>query len=174
MQTTPSTARLQGWGIAILRVVTGYLFLASGVHKIFVEYLGQSDSSIYVPIVVVGSMVELFCGAALIVGLLTRWVSVPLALLMLADVVVVHPPYEVFAQDAGYEYASLRLAACVALALTGSNKLALDNVFALRGRRAADHVSAGAGMVCPRVLRSAYECWRKLKERGEGGTCEKI
>ena len=132
MQAAPRTTRLQGWGIAILRVVTGYLFLASGVHKLFIEYPSEPGSSLPVPIVVVGSLGELVCGAALLVGLLTRWVSIPLAILMLADVVVVHPPNEFFSQDHAFEYASLRLVACVALALTGSNKAALDNVLALR------------------------------------------
>lgn len=134
MKTSPKTMQLQGWGIAILRVVTGYLFLASGVHKLFIEDLSKAGSSLPVPIVVVGSLGELLCGAALIVGLLTRWVSIPLAILMLADVVVFHPPNELFSQDSGFESASLRLAACVALALIGSDKVALDNILAIRRR----------------------------------------
>ena len=134
MQATHKTTQLQGWGIVILRVVTGYLFLASGVHKLFIEDLSQSGSSLPVPIVVVSSLGELLCGVALIVGLLTRWVCIPLAILMLADILVVHPPYEFLAQDHGYEYASLRLAACVTLALTGSDRMALDNILAIRSR----------------------------------------
>ncbi len=127
--------RSQGWAIAILRVVTGYLFVASGVHKLFIDDLSQSGSSIPVPMVVVGSLGELVCGAALIVGLLTRWVCIPLAILMLADIVVFHPPQGLFVQDYAYEYASLRLGACVALALAGSDKVALDNILAVRRRR---------------------------------------
>jgi putative oxidoreductase len=115
-------------------LVTGYLFLASGVHRLFIEDLSQPGSSLPVPIVVVGSLGELLCGAALTVGLLTRWVSIPLAILMLADILVLHPPYAFFEQDYGYEYALLRLAACVALALTGSDKVALDNILAIRRR----------------------------------------
>jgi putative oxidoreductase len=135
MRATRKKAQLQSWGIAILRVVTGYLFLASGVHKLFIGGLIQPGSSLPMPIVVVGSLVELLCGAALIVGLLTRWVSIPLAILMLADIVVLHPPQGFFLQDSPYEYASLRLSACVALALAGSGKLALDNVLAIRRGR---------------------------------------
>jgi putative oxidoreductase len=134
MQTTPKTTQLQGWGIAFLRVVTGSLFLGSGGHKLFIGYLTQPGSSLPVPIMVIGSLGELLCGAALIVGLLTRWVSIPLAFLMVADIVLIHPPYAFFSQDHGYEYASLRLAACVALAITGSDKVALDNVLSIRRR----------------------------------------
>ena len=78
------------------------------------------------------SLGEFLCGAALVVGLLTRWISIPLAMLMLADILVFHPPYEFFTQDQGYEYALLRLAASVTLALTGPGKVALDNILAIR------------------------------------------
>ena len=78
------------------------------------------------------SLGEFLCGAALVVGLLTRWISALLAFLMLANILVFHPPYYFFEQDTGYEYALLRLAASVALALTGSDKVALDNILATR------------------------------------------
>ena len=124
MQASPKTTQLQGWGIALLRVLTGYLFLAAGVAKIFYEDPG--------PIIVASSLGELLFGAALIVGLLTRWISIPLAILMLADILVFHPPYDLLEQDKGYEYALLRLGACITLALAGSGKVALDNVLAIR------------------------------------------
>ena len=124
MQDTRKTPQLQAWGIALLRVLTGYLFLAAGVNKLL-----YPDHS---PILVASSLGELLFGAALIVGLLTRWVSIPLAILMLADILVFHPPYDLLEQDKGYEYALLRLGACITLALAGSGKVALDNVIAIR------------------------------------------
>jgi uncharacterized membrane protein YphA (DoxX/SURF4 family) len=124
MQASPKTTQLQGWGIAVMRVLTGYLFLAAGVHKLFYEDHGS--------IIVASSLGELLFGAALIVGLLTRWISIPLAILMLADILVFHPPYDLLEQDHGYEYALLRLGACITLALAGSGKVALDNVIAIR------------------------------------------
>jgi|SRR5215210_90402 len=132
MQATPKTTQLQGWGIAVLRVVAGYLFLASGVAKLFINAPPELGDLFPMAIGAALSVGELVCGAALVVGLLTRWASVLLALLMLANVLVVHPPYELFEQDHGYEYALLRLAASVALALTGSGKVALDNIVAMR------------------------------------------
>ena len=132
MQATRKTTQLQGWGIAILRVLTGYLFLAAGVDKLFIGHLGPWDSPLYVPFGVAGSLGELVFGAALIVGLLTRWVSIPLAILMLADILVVHTPNELFEADPKYESALLRLGACITLALTGSGKVALDNILAIR------------------------------------------
>ena|SRR5215212_3098649 len=125
MQETRKTAQLQAWGIALLRVLTGYLFLAAGVNKLFDEDLS--------PIIVASSLGELLFGAALIIGLLTRWVSIPLAILMLANIFEFHPPYDLFEQQStGYEYALLRLGACITLALTGPGKVALDNILATR------------------------------------------
>ena len=125
MQASPKTTQLQGWGIAVLRVLTGHLFLAAGVHTLFYEDPG--------PIIVAGSLGELLFGAALIVGLLTRWVSIPLAILMLANIFEFHPPYDLFEQQStGYEYALLRLGACITLALTGPGKVALDKILAIR------------------------------------------
>ena len=132
MPVAPKTTQLQGWGIAVLRVVAGYLFLAAGVDKLFINAPPELGDVFPEAIGVALSLGELVCGAALVVGLLTRGASVLLALLMLADVFVVHPPYELFEQDHGYEYALLRLAASVGLALTGSGKVALDNGFAIR------------------------------------------
>ena len=124
--SSSKNTQLQGWGIAILRVLTGHLFLAAGVHKFFYDDLGPIRNSL--------SLVELLLGAALIVGLLTRWVSIPLAILMLADILMYHPPSYLFEQEPEYESALLRMAACTALALTGSGKVALDNVVANRKR----------------------------------------
>jgi putative oxidoreductase len=66
------------------------------------------------------------------IGLLTRWASVLLALLMLANVLVIHPPYELLEQAYGNEYALIRLAASVSLVLSGTGKVALDNFLAIR------------------------------------------
>lgn len=84
------------------------------------------------PIFIVGSLVELFCGAALVVGLLTRWIFIPLALLMLADILVIHLPSGFFAADEKFEHAFLRLVASAALALARPGKMALDNMIAIR------------------------------------------
>ncbi len=132
MQTTKIT-QLQSWGITVLRVVTGTLFLGSGVHDLFVEDVSQLGSSLPISIIVVGKLVEIVCGAALVIGLFTRWVSVLLALIMLANIAIVHPPHGFVIEDTGFEYALLRLAASVTLASAGPGKVALDNVLA--GRR---------------------------------------
>ena len=134
---TGKTAQLQAWGITLLRTATGIVFLGAGVQNLF-----HSLSQLPGPTVIVGSTVELVCGAALVVGLLTRWVCIPLALLMLADILVMHPPSGYFAGDEGFEHAFLRLAASAAIVLAGPGKVALDNVLAIRrGRKQVREMS---------------------------------
>ena len=119
---------MHAWGITLLRLVTGIVSLGAGLQNLLLE----GSSQLPEPILIVGSLVELLCGAALVAGLLTRWVSAALALLMLADILVFHPPNGVFVGDEGFEHALLRLAAGAALALAGPGKAALDNVLAIR------------------------------------------
>jgi putative oxidoreductase len=69
---------------------------------------------------------------ALVVGLLTHWVFISLALLMLADILVIHLPNGFFVADEKFEYAFLRPVARAALALAGPGKMALDNTNAIR------------------------------------------
>jgi putative oxidoreductase len=127
MQTSKRT-RLQAWGLTLVRVVTGILFLRAGVNNLFFE----GSSELPGLIIMVGSVVELLCGAALVVGLLTRWVCIPLALLMVADILTFHPPVGFFLGDEAFQHAFIRLANSVGLALAGPGKVALDNLLAIR------------------------------------------
>jgi putative oxidoreductase len=113
--------------------VAGYLFLVSGVEKVFSDTPTPFGISISLPlpISVALMLTEILGGVALILGLLTRWVSVPLAFLMLTDLLVVHPPNTLL-EDQEYGYALIRLAASVTLVLTGSGKVALDDVLGIR------------------------------------------
>lgn len=128
MQTARDT-RLQAWGITLLRVVTGTLFLGTGVQNLLLQAEG---SQLPGPVVAAGSLLEVLCGAALVIGLLARLASIPLVLLMLADIVVIHPPGGFFVGDEGFEHALLRLAASAALVIAGSGRLALDEAVSIR------------------------------------------
>lgn len=130
-------ARLQGWGLTILRVATGVVFLISGGYKLFgtgtdlytlAEKLGELPVPLPLLAVTAGVLVMFLCGAALVLGVLTRLVSVPLAVYMVVDMMLFHPPSGIFVEDAGFEYALLRLAACVALVVAGGGKAALSSV----------------------------------------------
>lgn len=128
-------------GVTLLRVVVGLVFLLHGGQKVFVygvegvaagfAGMGLPMAAVLGPAVAFG---ELLGGLALLVGLLTPWAAVGLALIMAGAVFVVHLPGGFFLPN-GVEFALTLLAATVALALTGPGALAVDNALASRRTR---------------------------------------
>ena len=132
----------QQFGIALLRIVVGVVFLAHGYQKVFVYGLaGTTDAFGKMGVPMPGVMgpfialLELLGGLALIVGLLTRLAALGLALNMLGAIFVVHLAAGFFL-PAGYEYALTLFAACAALALAGPGAMAADAAIAGRGQGA--------------------------------------
>jgi len=127
-----------GWGVAIVRVVTGIIFVGHGAPKFgwigdrtitgTAEFIG----SIGVPMPLFGAYLiatfEAVGGAFLIIGLLTRFWSAGLAFAMLLAVVLVHLSNGMFGQG-GYQWALLLLACSLALTIEGAGKGSLDKKF---------------------------------------------
>lgn len=112
--------RLREWSITLLRVGTGTTFLIHDGEQLLLEgFSGRSG-------------VECLCGAALVLGLFTRWVTILLAVGMIVDVFVIHWPNSFFSQDAGFEYALLCLSTSLTLVLSGPGQAALGNIPALQ------------------------------------------
>jgi putative oxidoreductase len=135
---TPAT--LEDWGTTILRVVTGTVFMVHGWQKLFefgVGNVAQTFGSMGIPAphaaAMVVSTLEFFGGAALILGLLTRWVSVPLTVQMAVAVLAVHLSKGFFVDKGGYEFALMMGTASAALVLLRPGALAVDNLLARRG-----------------------------------------
>ena len=128
-----------GWGLAVIRIVTGIVFFMHGWQKVtefgiagfagFLSQLGIPGASVAAVVVIV---VELLGGLALILGLGTRWITIPLAIDMLVALVTVHLSAGFFVQNGGYELVLLLLAASIGLMLAGSGAFALDNIVSRR------------------------------------------
>lgn len=133
-------ARTRGWGLTVLRVVVGIVFVVHGAQKLFVfgfggvtgllEGLGVPAPGLFAVVV---TLVELVGGIALILGLFTRVAALMLAVDMLVATLTVHLPNGFFAQNGGYELTLVLLAAGVALAVAGPGEAALDRAIAARG-----------------------------------------
>jgi putative oxidoreductase len=129
--------QLPAWGITVLRVVVGAVFLVHGLQKVFVmgiADLGGMFGGMGLPLPMVAAIivtaVEALGGLALILGLYTRWAAIPLAIVMLVALFMVHLPNGFFVTGGGngYEFVLTLAAANVALFLTGSGAFALDDV----------------------------------------------
>jgi putative oxidoreductase len=124
----------QGWGITVLRVIVGIVFLAHGGQKLFIwgfsnvaRFFGQVGIPLPVLAAIVVTLVEFLGGLALVLGLFTRWAAIPLAINMLVAIVVVHLRAGFFLPN-GYEFALTLLAANVALVLLGSGEASVDKL----------------------------------------------
>ena len=119
-----SDGRLQSFGLAVLRVVVGIVFLTHGYQKIFKMHLGGVSGffghlGIPLPVLfaVVVMVVEFAGGILLITGLATRIPSVLLAIDMIIALLVVHLPGGYL--KSGGELPLLLLAGVICLALAG-------------------------------------------------------
>ncbi|MBI3695974.1 MAG: DoxX family protein [Acidobacteria bacterium] len=120
------------WGLAILRVIVGIVFLVHGGQKLFVYgfggvagFLGTLGIPAPMLSAVVVTSVEFLGGLALVLGLFTRWAALALAVNMLVAILTAHLQAGFFTPK-GYEYALSLLGASVALALTGPGAVAVD------------------------------------------------
>lgn len=127
--------RMQPWGLTVLRIMTGLIFLVHGWQKItmfgvagfsgFLSQVGVPAASVAAVVVIA---VELLGGLALILGLGTRYVAIPLAIDMLVALLAVHLPAGFFVDAGGYEFVLLLLGASLALFFSGGGALALDRL----------------------------------------------
>jgi putative oxidoreductase len=132
--------KLTNMGIALLRITVGVIFLAHGLQKLFsygIEGVAGGFAQMGIPLpyasAVLVSGVEFVGGLALVLGLGTRLLALPLAINMLGAILMVHSKGGFFA-PAGIEFPLALFAANAALVLTGSGAFALDNLFVRKMR----------------------------------------
>ncbi|HEX6042723.1 DoxX family protein [Longimicrobium sp.] len=125
-------------GLTVIRVVTGIVFFMHGWTKVFVwGFEGTSAGFAQMGIPLAGVMgpfvglLELLGGLALVAGLATRYISVPLAVTMIVAILQVHLGAGFFNPN-GYEFPLMLLAGLTGLALAGGGAFAVDNVLAAR------------------------------------------
>jgi putative oxidoreductase len=131
------TTTRAGYGLTILRVLVGIIFVAHGSQKLFgwfggygLEGVAQWMESIglapgYLMALMAGSA-EFFGGLALIVGLLVRPAAVALTFTLVVAIFSVHISNGLFMADNGYEFALALMAATLALLVEGAGRLSLD------------------------------------------------
>lgn len=129
------------WGIALLRVVTGVIFLMHGQQKLFEFGIGgvtgmMTGLSVPAPglMAVIVTLVEVVGGIALILGAFTRIAALLVAIDVLVAFFLVHLPNGFFASNGGVELVLLLATAGLTLLLTGPGAMALDSILPVERR----------------------------------------
>lgn len=127
------------WTLTLLRVVLGIIFTYHGYAKLFVKGAlpgtAQFFAAIGIPLAnyaaVLVAFLEFFGGLLLILGLLTRWISVLLIIEMLVAFFKVHlkQGFMITSTAYGYEFISLILAALIAVLVNGAGALSVGKKF---------------------------------------------
>jgi putative oxidoreductase len=138
MSNVSNQSSNQSWGITILRVIVGIVFLAHGAQKLFVlGFHGTAGAfgGMGIPLPAVSSavvtLVEFLGGAALVIGLLTRWAAALNGFDMLVAILLVHLKNG-FLKPGGFEHPLAMLAACIALVMVGPGAASVDGALAKR------------------------------------------
>ena len=142
--------------LALVRVLTGVIFIAHGAQKLFVFGLagvsgGFAQMGIPMPGVVGPfiALLEFFGGIALVFGLLTRLASLGLLFDMLGAIFLVHLKNGFFLPQ-GYEFALLLLTTSAALVVAGAGRFSIDSVLAGRKSATTDTALPDAERSVPR------------------------
>lgn len=135
---------MQAWGVTLLRLTVGAVFVAHGLPKLFGPMWGTSPEGTVALFALVGlqpapllavtvGIVELCGGLALFLGAFTRLMSALLAIIMAVAIWKVHWPYGFFLNLSlepgvghGFEYALVLFAALFCLMLNGPGVLSFD------------------------------------------------
>ena len=130
-----------GYGLTVLRIIVGVIFIAHGSQKLFgafggygLEGTGQWMESIgltpgYLMALLSGSA-EFFGGVAVLIGLLARPAAVVLIGLLLVAIFSVHIGNGLFMSNNGYEFALALLGGSIAILIEGAGRLSVDRVIA--------------------------------------------
>lgn len=126
-----------GYGLTVLRIIVGIIFIAHGSQKLFGAFGGyglegtaqfmesQGLTPGYLMALLSGSA-EFFGGLAVLIGLLARPAAAALAVLLLVAIFSVHIGNGLFMSNNGYEFALALLGGAIAILIEGAGKLSVD------------------------------------------------
>jgi putative oxidoreductase len=124
--------QLNQWGLLILRLGVGVVFLLHGIskRKFWTMQPSEQLSPSMLSILRLLSVVEPLGGAAVIIGFLTWWASLGLAIIMGGAIrLKAIKMHKKFTDQDGWGYDFVLLCAAVALMLIGPGPLTVEHLF---------------------------------------------
>jgi len=123
----------KSWGLLLLRSSLAWIFIGSGLKKVFgiwggpglsgfagfLDKIGVAPSSFFAPLV---GWSEVICGALLLLGLFSRLASVVVVIIMAVAIVKVHPT--------DFNYPGVVLISALVLLNLGSGSFSIDRLIA--------------------------------------------
>lgn len=130
-----------GWGITVLRIFIGIIFMAHGSQKLFglfgggglagtaqyMESLGLTPPTLMAAL---SGGAEFFGGLALVIGLLARPAALALVGLLMVAIFSVHIGNGLFMANNGYEFALALLGGAIAVLVEGAGRASVDRMIA--------------------------------------------
>lgn len=127
------------WGLSVIRIIVGIIFMAHGAQKLFglfgggglagtaqfMESLGLAPGLL---MALLSGGAEFFGGLALVVGLLVRPAALALTVTLIVAIFSAHIGNGLFMANNGYEFALALLAGTVAVMIEGAGRLSLDGL----------------------------------------------
>ncbi|MNP13834.1 putative oxidoreductase MhqP [compost metagenome] len=128
-----------GFGLTVLRVLVGIIFMAHGSQKLFGLFggYGLTGTAQYMESIglapghlmaMMSGGMEFFGGLALVIGLLVRPAALGLVVLLLVAIFSVHINNGLFMSNNGYEFALALLGGVIAVLIEGAGKASVDGM----------------------------------------------
>jgi putative oxidoreductase len=136
--TSPRAAAFTSYALALLRVMTGLLFIEHGTTKIFdfPTHLAMFDGFTFFSILGLSAVIELVGGILLVLGLFTRTTGFILAGEMAAAYFMAHAPRGFFPILNDGELAIVYTFAFLLIAAAGAGAFSIDGVLSGNKNRA--------------------------------------
>jgi len=126
------------WGILVLRLGLGIMFMAHGLQKSFglfggpgiKDFSGMLSGLGFTPAIFwayIAAYTELLGGLLLIIGLQVRPAATLLLILIVTAAIKVHIGKGFFLSNGGFEYTFIIAAICLSLILLGPGKFSIFN-----------------------------------------------
>ncbi|NOU96721.1 DoxX family membrane protein [Paenibacillus sp. LMG 31456] len=130
---------MMAFGLLLVRLVVGLLFVGHGAQKLFGWFGGYGPKGTGgwmesvgikpgVAMAVMAGLMELIGGALFALGLFTPLAAVLITLTMLGAIAKVHGKNGIWSTANGYEYQLVLIVIVIGIALTGAGAYSLDGV----------------------------------------------